>query len=258
MSIRCAHSMCFLRSLAVPLIVAAVVLGCASTSNENKVQTVDDVFREAMTAYDDGSWLEAIAKFDVIKLQYPASPYADDAQYYLAEINYKRGEYILAAYNYQLVRRQFPNSEYAKTALLKAADSYFQLAPPADRDQDYTKKAIQAYSEFQAVYPADSLALVAINRIGELRSRLAQKLLDAATHYVNTRSFKAAHIYFDAVVEEYSDTGFAEDALIGKLGLLLEQGRTEDARPVVALYRKLVRAPVRRADFDQLSAQVPR
>lgn len=246
-----------LAQLAVPLITTFVIgvvgMGCSSTKSADGVQTVEDVFREAMLAFEDGNWLEATAKFDIIKLQYPASPVADDAQYYLAEINYKRSEYILAAYNYQMVRRQFPNSEFAKTSLLKAADCYYQLAPPPDRDQDYTNKAIQAYSEFQAVFPTDSLALIALGRIQELRSRLAQKLIDAATHYVNTGSLKAAIVYYDAVVAEYADTPVVEDALLGKLDVLVQQKKVDEARSVVALYKKLIRSPNRKGDFDALA-----
>lgn len=244
-----------LAHFAVPLALLIVwsIGGCSSAKRADGIQTVEDVFREGMQAFEDGNWLEATAKFDIIKLQYPASPVADDAQFYLAEINYKRGEYILAAYNYQMVRRQFPNSEFAKTALLKAADCYYQLSPPPDRDQDYTKKAIQAYSEFQAVFPTDSLALVALGRIQELRSRMAQKLIDAATHYVNTRSLKSALIYYDAVIAEYADTPVIEDALLGKLDVYIQQKKIDEARGVIAMYKKLIRSPNRQGDFDALA-----
>jgi outer membrane protein assembly factor BamD len=253
----CSFHIFSLAHFAVPLIISATLLAmstaCSSTKKADGVQTVEDVFREAMIAFEDGNWMEATAKLDIIKLQYPASPVADDAQFYLAEINYKRGEFILAAFNYQMVRRQFPNSDYAKPALLKAADCYYQLAPPPDRDQEYTNKAIQAYSEFQAVFPTDSLALVALGRIQELRSRLAQKLIDAATHYVNTRSLKSALVYYDAVVTEYADTPIVEDALVGKLGIFVQQKKIDEARGVIATYKKLVRSPNRLAEFNELA-----
>ncbi|GIV55857.1 MAG: hypothetical protein KatS3mg040_0625 [Candidatus Kapaibacterium sp.] len=82
--------------------------------------------------------------FDVIRLQYPASEFAPDAQYYLAEISFRRREYVVASFNYSMVRRQYPTHPRAREALYKAALCYVELAPPYDRDQEYTRKAIAA------------------------------------------------------------------------------------------------------------------
>jgi outer membrane protein assembly factor BamD len=247
----------FLRVAGPLAIVILVGIGCSSTESVQVPKSAEDVFKEGMSAFNDGNWMEAQSKFDIIKLQFPASPFADDAQFHLAEINYKRGEYILAAFNYALVRRTFPSSEYAKESLLKSADCYFELAPPPDRDQEYTRKAIQAYGEFQTVYPQDSLALIALKRIVELRGRLARKQLDAAEHYVRTLSYRASVVYYDAVIEEFADTDVYEDAVIGKLDVLLLQKKYDDARATVAAYRRTVRDSRRASEIEQRASQIP-
>jgi outer membrane protein assembly factor BamD len=249
-----------IRCLIVAVPLAMIMIGgtaCSTTETIQTPKTAEDVFKEGMEAFKDGNWLEAQSKFDIIKLQYPASPYADDAQFHLAEINYKRGEFILAAFNYALVRRTFPSSEYAKESLLKSADCYYELSPPPDRDQEYTKKAILAYGEFQTVYPQDSLALVALKRISELRGRMARKQLEAAEHYVRTLSYRASLVYFDSVLEEYADTDVYEDAVIGKLDVLLQQKKYDDARATVAAYRRTVRDAQRAAEIEQRASQIP-
>ena len=98
-----------LRSMPAPYrillsLIAVSLFSCASSDEAKKQRTVDDVWASAKKSYDDGDWLDAQSGMDVIKLQYPASQYADDAQYYLAEITFERGEFIMAAFNYNYAR----------------------------------------------------------------------------------------------------------------------------------------------------------
>jgi len=227
-----------------------LLVSCSSADKARGPATAEDVWLRGKKAFDENDLIEAQAQFDIIKLQYPASQYADDAQYYLAEINYKKGEYILAAFNYSLVRRSYPSSEFAKIAAYKSAECYYQIAPPMDRDQEYTKKAIQAYSEFQSIYPQDSLALISLDRISELRGRLAERYLSIAEQYVSLVASKSALIYYDAVIEEYPDTKQYELALAGKIDILIRQFKTSEAQAVLALWRKSLRAPMKSALFD--------
>lgn len=233
-----------MRILLSCICLVIILASCSSADKAKGPVTAEDVWQRGKAAYDDNDVIEAQAQFDVIKLQYPASQFADDAQYYLAEINYKKGEFILAAFNYSLVRRSYPSSEYAKSAAFKAAECYYQIAPPMDRDQEYTKKAIQAYSEFQAIYPQDSLALVALERITELRDRLATRYISIAQQYEGLVAAKSALIYYDAVIDEYPDTKQYEVAITGKLDILIRQKKYDEARAVIALWRKSVRAPM--------------
>ena len=234
-----------------------LVVACSSSDSVTKQKTVDDVFGEAKKAYDNGEWLEAQSKFEVIKLQYPASQYADDAQYYLAEINFERGEYIMAAFNYNLMRRSYPSSEFVQQAMFKTGLCYDKISLPADRDQENTLKAIQAYSEFQTMYGRDSLAREAAVRIHELRNRLAERFWLIAEHYMNTKIRRAALIHLDAIIDEYADTKWLEPALVLKLRILIDQEKIDDARAALATYRRLVRDPQMSDEVATLEKELP-
>ncbi|MDZ4744654.1 MAG: outer membrane protein assembly factor BamD [bacterium] len=244
-----------IRILAV-LLSVVFLMACSSSEQAAKQRSVEETYAEAMAELKDEDWLEAQALFDIIKLQYPSSAYADDAQYYLAEINYAKGEYILAAFNYNLVRRTFPSSEFAKEALFKSALSYYELTLSADRDPEYTRKAIAAFADFQGIYPTDSLALRSAERITELRDRLAEKHLLNAQQYINMSTNRAALIYFDAVIEDYPDSKWLEDAFVGKLEILVKQKKGDDARATVAMYRRIVRDGRLRARIDELEKEI--
>ena len=239
------------------LVLAVLLAACSATKQDKRSRTAEDVFKEALEAFNDRNWLEATAQFDIIKLQFPASQYADDAQYYLAEINFERSEYVLGAYNYAMVRRLFPSSDYAKLALYKSAECYLKLSPPSDRDQDYTKKAIAAFGEFEAAYPQDSLALEASKQIRTLRDKLAERHLESARHYTRSFSNKAAVIYYDAVLEEFPDSKHYETALVEKIATLIAMRKRDDARLAIDQYRRTVRSGTQRAEVDQLEKELP-
>lgn len=201
-------------------------------------RNADEYFEQALEAFNTEDLTRAQKYFDVIKLQYPASKYADDAQYYLAEINVKKNENILAAYNYNQLRRTFPNSEYAKISAYKAALSNFRQSPKYDRDQDYTKQAIKAFSEFQALYPKDSLAVEAGKRIIELRSKLAEHDYRTAELYIKLQAPRAAISYYDLVLANYPDTEYVEPSLLGKIRMQVRLKRALESQETMRIYRQ--------------------
>lgn len=233
-------------------VLSVVLSSCSSAEGAKKSKTVDEIYTEAKAAYDDTNWLEAQAKFDVIKLQYPASQYADDAQYYLAEINFQRSEYIMAAFNYNQLRRSYPSSEFVREAMYKAALCYDKIALPADRDQENTRKAIMAYTDFQSMYMRDSLGLEATKRIRDLRDRLAERFWQAAEHYIRTYARRAAIIQYDAIIDEYPDSKWLEPALVQKIDVLIQLQRNDEARTAIAAYRRMVKQPAQRSVVDGL------
>lgn len=240
------------RPFLMVLMTAAVLASCSSTDAARKSKTVDETYSEAMAAYKDDNWLEAQAKFDVIKLQYPASQYADDAQYYLAEINFQRSEYIMAAFNYNQLRRSYPSSEYVRESMYKAAVCYDKISLPADRDQENTRKAIMAYTDFQSMYMRDSLGLEATKRIRDLRDRLAERFWQAAEHYVRTYARRAALVQYDAIIDEYPDSKWLEPALVQKIDILIQLSRADEARTAIAAYRRMVKQPEQKSVVDAL------
>lgn len=237
------------------LVVATLtVTSCGSTEDVTQ-KSVDGIYAKALEEYKSGDLLEAQRLFDLIKLQYPASQYADDAQYYISEIYYKKKEFILASFNYNYLRRVFPNSEYAKTALYKVAQSYVELSPPFDRDQEYTRKAIIALAEFQVAFPNDSLSILATQQIGEMRDKLAMRDFDIAEQYRVLLSPKSALIYYDSVLESYPDTPTGELSYKNRIETLIELKRYEEALSAISLYAKLYPKGRFTTELQQLKQQ---
>jgi outer membrane protein assembly factor BamD len=218
--------------------ILAFIVSCGSTSKTPEANTAESVFNKGLAAFKDEEWLEAQNLFDVINLQYPASQFADDAQYYIAECGYKRKEYVMAAFNFNRLYRTYPRSEYAKSSLYKAALCYFELSPDCDRDQEYTTKAIAAFSTFQAFYPMDSLSKEASSKIVDLRNKLAERSFNTAVLYKKIYSPNSSIIYYDEVINNFPDSKFCESAFIGKIETLIQMKKTSDAKSIIEVYKK--------------------
>ena len=220
------------------IVMLLLISSCSGVKQTGEIKDAETAFMAGLEAFKNEDYFEAQRLFDVIRLQFPTTQYADDAQYYLGEISFARKEFVMAAFNFGMVRRSYPTSSLNKSALFKTGMCHYELSPPADRDQDYTKKAISSFSEFQAIYPTDSLYTEAGKRINELRNKLAERELITAQLYRNLYSNRSAIIYYDVIIDDFPDTEHYETAFAGKIESLIALRKYEDAKSMIELYRK--------------------
>jgi outer membrane protein assembly factor BamD len=216
--------------LAVAALFGALVLSSCGSSEVVKNLTADERFQAGKKLYDDGDYLEAINEFQLVKLQFPASSVADDAQYFLGECRFARGEYLLASEEFQSLKRLMASSPFVPQAQYKIAMCYYMLSPRSTLDQTYSRKAIEEFQTFIEDYRSDTLVAPAETKIKELNTRLAQKLFETAEVYEKLEYNKSATIYYDMVVEQYHDTEYAEPALLHKVRVLMARKKFDDAK----------------------------
>ncbi len=220
------------------ILLATYSFGCKST-DKFESRNPEEIFNKAVEYYNDEKYLEAKNLFELFKYQYSATEWADDALYYLGEIAFQRKEYVIAAFSFNQLRRSYPGSSFAKLSLFKTAMSFNELSPKFDRDQEYTRKAIQAFQEFQYVYPDDSLYAEAGNKINELRSKLALREFSTAELYRKLDSPYSSLIYYNSVINDYNDTEYYEPAFFGKIEVLMLMEKYDEAKGTIEVYRKL-------------------
>lgn len=212
------------------LILFAVIFftNCSSSVDTSKF-SVDDYFNYAMKLYNDEDYELAIQEFQNFLLQYSGSSFNDDAQFYYAMTYFKRGQYLLAAYEFSKLIRNIPASPFVPEAQFMLAESYYQLAPPYQLDQAYTKKAIEEFQVFIDFFPADKRAEEAERKIKELTERLAEKEYQSGLIYEKMEYEKAAIKYYAFVADTYHDTKFAPISLYRKIQLEVKKGMKTEA-----------------------------
>ena len=216
------------------------LLSSCSSIKPFEAKNAEEAFNEGMRLFNKKDYIDAQTFFDMIKLQYPASEYADDAQYYIAEIHFNRKEYIMASFHYNRLKAMYPGSTYVKESMFKSGYAQYLLSPAYDQDQDYTKKAIKSFQEYQYYYPEkDSMYENASKYIQELRNKLGEKDFRTAELYKTLESPLSSLIYYDSVINNFDDTIFLEPALFGKIEALFLLEREEEANMVIGTYNKL-------------------
>lgn len=198
------------------MLCGIVLISCGGSDDAAKTMTTEDHFRKGMAALEDNDYEKAKEQFEVILLQDPASEFADDAQFNLGETHYRSKAYRLAAFHYSRVLKDFPSSPYYKRALFLTGECYGEVSAQFEREQTQTESAIAQYRAFVQFFPSDSLTQVAQARIVELRTKLAQRDYSVASQYLDREEYKAAELYFQRVIDRYSDTEYYAKALQGR------------------------------------------
>jgi len=199
-----------------------LILTCAG--NKPKPNwTASQYYEYARKIFDEEDYLDASNQFTVVVLRYPGSNIADSAQYYLAESQFKMKEYLIAASEYEKLITNYNRSPLIAGAEYKLAECYFELSPRAALDQEYTRKAIRAFQTFIEDFPTDKLRTEAEKKIALLRDKLAKKKYLSAEVYRKMRKYRAALIYYNEVLDNYYDSSWADDAMLGKIKVFVEE-----------------------------------
>lgn len=226
-----------MQNLKLFISIAALLLifGC-SGSVDTSLLAPDEHFEYAMELYQDEDYQTAQQEFQSILLQYPGSAINDDAQYYLGQTYFSREQYLLAAYEFSKLIRDIPASQFIPDAQYMLAESYYQLSPPYQLDQAYSKKAIEEFQAFIDFFPLNPRLEEAERKINELNNKLALKLYNNAVIYEKMGYTRAAKKYFTNVQETYHDTEYGPIALYRKIQLEINQEEYPDARKDINLF----------------------
>lgn len=222
------------------ILAVLFVVGC-SGSIDTTLLSPEEHYNYAFKLFQDEDYLEAQEQFQSILLQYPGSAVNDDAQYHLGLTYFKREQFLLAAYEFSKLIRDIPASEFVTDAQYMLAESYYQLSPPYQLEQAYTRKAIEEFQAFIDYFPLNSKVEEAEQKINELNDKLAEKLYNNALIYEKMEYYTAAIKYYGDVLDIYHDTKYGPMALYKRIQLEVEREQTDAAKSDINKF--LIRYP---------------
>jgi tol-pal system protein YbgF len=104
----------------------------------------DVLYNNALRDYNGGKNDLATQEFNDYVKYYPDTDLAGNADFYLAEIEFKAGDYQKAVTSYDLVLQNFPSGNKAASAQLKKGLALLELGKKEDGEQEL-KHVIQRY-----------------------------------------------------------------------------------------------------------------
>ena len=142
---------------------AAAAAGGTDAASSGPSTVEQAVYTQAFDALKAGSYSVAITGFKGFLGNYPSSPLAENAQYWLGEAYYVNREYESAAGAFRTVLKKWPDSRRAPDALLKLGLSQLQ--------QKQVPAARATLEEVTKKYPGTDSAKLAGERLARIAAQ---------------------------------------------------------------------------------------
>ncbi len=140
----------------------------------------------------------------------PFTRWAPLAQYGLGQALEKLGKKEEAIAAYQAVVDKFPASDVADDALYQIGYVYQTVSRTGDYDQSATEKAQDVFTDFSIRYPESEKIEQARENVSELDEQQTESSYNIARFYDRQKNYRAAAIYYRAVIDEGPGTDLAQ------------------------------------------------
>lgn len=172
------------------------------------------LYDKAISAMERGKYFEAVEKFQILVYNFPGATFIDTAQYYLGQSYFLNKEHELAAVEFERLVSNYPQSHYYDDAQYMTGICFFENTPGHfGLDQEDLKLAIASMNNFILDNPESDLIPQAEQVVLDARTKLARKDYESGVLYTRIYDLRAARIYFQLVIDEYTDTPYAGKAL---------------------------------------------
>jgi outer membrane protein assembly factor BamD len=153
----------------------------------------------------------------------------DQALELLGESHLRIKEWSEAQSQFERVLRDYPESDSAAAASFRLGEALWGQARGPAFDQEYTQKALEQWEGYLRAYPGHWQNAEGEKRRLAARARLADKLDRAGRLYLKLKRTEPARVYFQRVLDEYPDSAFAPDAILGLALADAQAGKRDEA-----------------------------
>lgn len=217
-------------------VIVVLLASCAAREAVVPLAAADE-FERAMSLYESKRYLKAVEAFERILFNYPSSEHVDDAQFWLGRAYLELRNYDQAIIEFDYLIRHFSNSALLEDAHFFRARAYRLAAPSFEKDPSKLNQAIRLFDEFLTRFPNSKYTDAARQEILEARNLLARKELENGKIYEKMNELGAALLYYEYVINNYSETPSADEARYRRARLTEQQGRLSEA---LEMYRALL------------------
>lgn len=222
---------------ALSLVALVGLVGCTS-GNKIDANSPKTAYEKGMSEYEEEDYTEAVKYFQAVFNYGRGNEWAPDAQFQLAMAQRKRDKHLVAANEFKRFTQLYRNNAKVPTAEFERANSYYLRSPNYHLDQTDTKKSIELFQLFIDRYPNHQRVSEAKTKIDEMQAKLAHKQYDAARLYERREMWQAATQSYRSLFDQYPETPWADDALLGALRSYVEYANRSIQRKQAERYQK--------------------
>jgi outer membrane protein assembly factor BamD len=220
------------------VVIATIHLWIGCSSHRVKVALdAEDRYILARSLLDKGDCTDAVEEFQKVIFNFPGSDYVDEAEFGLGEAHYCVKEYALAASQFRRIIRDYPLSPLADDAYFMLGMCYYEQSLSPSLDQEFTRKAIEAFQKLLEEYPESERLDEAREKLKHSEDKLAKKDFETGRLYMRLEYYQAALAYFEYVLIQYPQSKWAAEAQYG-IGRAYE--KQENSSQALAAYQKVV------------------
>ncbi len=160
------------------------------------------------------TWGNAVKDYDMVRINDPRGPYADESIMRIANAHFVKHHYEDADYYYTQLRKECPKSKHQLEAHLlgiQAKLRRYQGPGYDDRPLKQGEELIdQTLAQFGSELGAERDRLV--TQKGEIHAQQALRNWAVAQYYEKGEHYAAAKVYYNEIVKDYPQTKLAEQA----------------------------------------------
>lgn len=219
----------------ISVILAACLLGSCAHGNKvaKKRYECGERFAKALKKYEAKKYSSAKVILDDVKLQCAGHPVMDSAGYFLGMSLARMKMYAEARLEFTRLTQDFPHSPFFDEAQFRIGWCVFRSALSVERDQTDTREAQRLFKDFLESYPSSKYADSAQACLKAAVGKLAEKEFNSARFYQKMGEKEAAVVCYKVFISEYPATSYTAQARLNLGQMLVELGRTAEAREVL-------------------------
>jgi outer membrane protein assembly factor BamD len=219
------------------LVCLAVATACnKDTPDFEDVPPADELYAKGLEQlkgqnilglYTWVNYTKAIETFQTIVDNYPYSEYEIEAQLKIADAYFDDKSYEEALSYYRDFADLHPQNPRVPYTILRSAQCHYNQISSVNRDQTTTKEALRYLEQLSSMYPYEPETREGEVLLQQLRTRLAENMLEIGDFYLKRKQYQSAATRYRATIDEFPGLGLDSEALF-KLGICYENMKRGD------------------------------
>lgn len=186
---------------------------CAGTKVNTKDMSAEELYNYAYKLLEETHYKKAAETFEQVELEHPYSRWSTKSKLMAAYAYYRDKKYDDAIIAVDRFIKYHPgNKDIDYAYYLKGLCSYEQM-PVADKAQDNTQEALQAFQQLIIRFPDSKYAADAREKVNAGIENLAAHEMEVGRFYLQKGNHLSALNRFNEVVKRFPETPQIEEAL---------------------------------------------